>query len=223
MRAGHTCRVSPCPPADLDAFPWALRRYRGDELAPLVEAVSRSLDHLRPWMPWASAEPLAPSLAAFVGRSVVQFDQAENFSYAIWDDAAHKLVGSVGLHPRLGPDAIEIGYWVRVGWLRRGVATAAAAALTSAAFAMDGMTAVHIRCDEANLASAAVPRRLGFELRGVFEDEIAAPAEVGRSMDWIMRRERWAKTVRDGSGRYDSLEDNERAWPDAANQGAPKA
>ena len=82
---------------------------------------------------------------------------------------------------------------MRAGWLRRGVASAVAAALTTAGLTLDGIKVVHIRCDEANVASAGVPRRLGFELAGVFDDEITAPAEVGRSMDWVMSAEKWAE------------------------------
>lgn len=97
------------PPDELPAPPVVLRRYRGDELPALWEAVSTSLEHLRPWMPWAAADPLEAGLAEFVARSVEQFDRAENFSYAIWDGESGKLVGGAGLHPRLGPGRIEIG------------------------------------------------------------------------------------------------------------------
>jgi RimJ/RimL family protein N-acetyltransferase len=177
------------PPPEIDAPPVVLRRYRGDELPALAEAVTTSLDHLRPWMPWAAVEPLGLSLTDFIARSVEQFDRAENFHYAIWDDEASALVGGAGLHPRLGPGRIEIGYWVRVGWLRQGIASAAGAALTSAALAMDGIEEVHIHCDQANMASAAVPLRLGFRLARVVDDEVTAPAETGRSMEWVIRRQ----------------------------------
>jgi len=163
------------PPPEVGAPPVVLRSYRGDELPALFEAVTASLDHLRPWLPWASAEPLEPGLSEFVRQSVEKFRRAENFDYAIWEDVASLLVGGAGLHPRLGPGRIEIGYWVRDGWLRRGIATAAARALTSAAFTMPGIEEVHIHCDEANVASAAVPNRLGFSLAKIVDDEVDAP------------------------------------------------
>lgn len=144
-------------------------------------------------MSWASADPLEAGLSSFVRQSVASFRRAEEFHYAIWDDAASLLVGGAGLHPRLGPGRIEIGYWVREGWLRRGIATAAAGALTSAAFAMPGIEEVHIHCDEANVASAGVPRRLNFRLVRTVEDSVDAPAEIGRSMEWAMTAEEWAR------------------------------
>ena len=44
---------------------------------------------------------------------------------------------------------------------------------------------MEIHCDEANVRSAAVPRRLGYRLDRIEDDEVTAPAETGRSMVWI--------------------------------------
>ena len=45
-----------------------LRRYREDDLDPLLQAVTESLDHLRPWMPWA-ANYTRQSAAEFLAKS----------------------------------------------------------------------------------------------------------------------------------------------------------
>jgi len=63
--------------------------------------------------------------------------------------------------------------------------SAAARALTAAALALPGITSVEIRCDVANVASASVPRGLGYRLDRVVEDRITAPAEAGPLMVWI--------------------------------------
>ena len=84
------------PPGEITAQPVVLRRYRGDELPPLLEAVNASVEHLRPWMPWAVADPLDAGLSRFIASSVEQFDRAENFSYAIWDEEPGKPNASMG-------------------------------------------------------------------------------------------------------------------------------
>jgi RimJ/RimL family protein N-acetyltransferase len=132
-----------------------------------------------------------------VERSAVQFDRGEDFQYGVWLPEPPLLVGGTGLHPRLGPGQIEIGYWVHAAWLKRGIATTAARALTSAAFEMEGVDEVHIHCDEANVASAAVPRRLGYRLARVVDDAGHAPAEVGRSMEWVVHRADWPSLSRE--------------------------
>jgi RimJ/RimL family protein N-acetyltransferase len=95
-----------------------------------------------------------------------------------------------GLHGRIGPGALEIGYWVARDHTGRSLATNGAAALTGAALALPGIERVEIHCDQANLASAAVPRKLGFRLDRVKAEPATTPAETGKKLVWIKERER---------------------------------
>ena len=106
-------------------------------------------------------------------------------SYLVWD-RDRRLLGVCGLHARLGPGALEIGYWVDVRHTRRSVATLAAAALSELALATAGVQAVEIHHDRANQASGAIPARLGYELVATVADEPEAPAEVGVELQWRM-------------------------------------
>ena len=63
---------------------------------------------------------------------------------------------------RIGPGGLEIGYWVHRAWTRRGLATAATAALVDQAFRLPGVDRVEIIHDELNVASGKIPRKLGF-------------------------------------------------------------
>jgi len=72
----------------------------------------------------------------------------------------------------------EIGYWVRSDRTGRGYATAAARALTRAALQASPLVhRVQIRCDPANLASAAIPPKLGYRLD-----------EAGSQLVWVLDR-----------------------------------
>ena len=139
-------------------------------------------------MPWAVHEPR--SLAdheATIAEWVTAWDAGDDFTFAITDHNDH-LLGACGLHRRLGNDALEIGYWVRASATRQGVATAAAAALTHAAFTLRHIAHVEIHHDAANSASGAVPARLGFTRMGEYTREPAAPAEVGTMVVWRLDR-----------------------------------
>jgi len=51
----------------IEHVPVTLRRFRADDLDALFQAVSQSLGHLRPWMPWAAgsrASSASPRWAA---------------------------------------------------------------------------------------------------------------------------------------------------------------
>ena len=50
---------------------------------------------------------------------------------------------------------------------------------------LPGVRQVEIQCDEANVASAAIPRKLGYRLDRVEAHEPEAPGEQGRRMIWL--------------------------------------
>lgn len=113
------------------------------------------------------------------------WDAGSDFTYLLVEPVAGGLLGHFGLHSRVGPNAIELGYWLAPDAIGHGFCTAAAGALTNAALEHLDVVRVEIHCDEANVRSQAVPRRLGYRLDRVEDDEVEAPAEVGRSMIWI--------------------------------------
>ena len=175
----------PLPPEVIDAGPLRLGRVRTADAEELAAAVQASLDHLRPWMEWAGPQ------VAEVDSQRQRIAEAEQR----WPEGDHRylmrtadgaVVGGCGLHRRVGPGGIEIGYWVHVDHTGRGYATAAARALTEAGLALPDIGRVEIRCDVANVRSQAVPMRLGYRLDRIERRESAAPAEVGQDMVWVM-------------------------------------
>jgi RimJ/RimL family protein N-acetyltransferase len=144
--------------------------------APLLkEAIDSSLGHLLPWMPWARNEPqtLAEKvelLREFRG----QFDLGSDAIYAIFDAAEQRVLGGTGLHPRIGPGGLEIGYWIRADAVGQGFATEATAAMTRIAFELADIERVEIRCAPANRPSAAIPPKLGYTLRETGEELVFA-------------------------------------------------
>lgn len=173
------------PPERMTTDAVVLRRHQESDIGPLVVAVNESAEHLRPWMPWASRPATVDSMRAFVAGAIADFDAGRTFGYVLLDPTETTIVGSTGLHTRRGPGSLEIGYWVHREWTRRGIASGAAGALTCAAFALDGIRRVEIRCDETNVASAAVPRRLGFQLESIIRRPPDAPGETDREMVWV--------------------------------------
>ncbi|HLI35967.1 MAG TPA: GNAT family N-acetyltransferase [Streptosporangiaceae bacterium] len=147
-------------PAEVVTYgPVTLRRWRAGDLDALYQAVAESLDHLRPWMPWAAGHS-REAHAEFLAGCDRNWESGAEYNYAITTEG--QLAGSCGLMARIGPGGMEIGYWVHRAYVRRGLATAAAAALVGQAFALPGIDHVEIVHDEANIASGGVPRKLGF-------------------------------------------------------------
>jgi RimJ/RimL family protein N-acetyltransferase len=164
------------------------RTTRGD-LDELVAAVNASLDELRPWFPWAQQPATEESVGTFLDQVGRSWEEGTGFSYVgreLRDGApSGSVVCGCGLHVRVGPGALEIGYWVRSDCTRRGVATRAGRALTRAAFALAGVERLQIHCDRSNRPSACVAAKLGYVFDRTEPKEPAAPGETGRFMVWV--------------------------------------
>lgn len=83
---------------------------------------------------------------------------------------------------------MSIGYWVHAAYTGRGIATEAAAVLTSLALQMEGVDVVDICHDEANLASGQVPAKLGYRCLGGRPAPVQAPGETGTHVYWVKHR-----------------------------------
>jgi RimJ/RimL family protein N-acetyltransferase len=162
-----------------------LRRHRDDDLDALLQVVTDSADHLRPWMPWAEGYS-RQSQAEFLAAAARDWQAGAAYNYVITTGGA--LVGGTGLMARIGPGGLEIGYWVRRGYTRRGLATAAAAALVEQAFRRRDIDRVEIVHDELNVASGGVPRKLGFTEVGRRRIEPPAAAGTGVGVVWRLVR-----------------------------------
>lgn len=187
--------MHPVPPPSLTDGRIVVRQLRPHDAVALRAAIVASVDHLRPWMAWAAEEPLPlEAKETLIAHAVQRWDAGEDFMYTItFADDETTIVGGSGLHRRLGPGGLEIGYWVRVDCTGRGVATAAARLLTTASLQLAGIDRVEIHHDRANAASAAVPRRLGFRLVDERPDEVEAPGEEGIECRWRMDAQTWAE------------------------------
>ncbi|MET8956700.1 GNAT family N-acetyltransferase [Streptomyces sp. NPDC004533] len=160
-----------------------LRRWRVSDIETLHPVITESLDHLLPWMPWAASHGRKQT-EEYLARCEEQWGSGQGYDYAITSGGA--VIGSCGLMRRIGPGGLEIGYWLHPTWTRKGLATMAAAALVHAGQQLPEIDRIEIHHDEANPASGAVARRLGFtEAERVrLPDGPTAPGEAGVRVIW---------------------------------------
>lgn len=158
----------------------------------VVTAINESLEYLRPWMAWAQEPATLVGQATRLSAGIESFSATGECSYTIFDRERLRVIGGCGLHDRRPiTNGREIGYWLHPSHTGRGVATASASALTRAAFERLGLDQMLIHCDEANTASAAVPRRLGYAHIETRDEERAAPNDTNRTMVWAMTADEW--------------------------------
>lgn len=165
--------------------------------APLLHAALRdSLNHIRPWLPWAKYEPLPleariERLRHFRG----QFDLGQDYVFGIFNPDETQLIGSTGLHTRQAAHGREIGYWIHAHHIQKGYATEATAALTKIGFEIENLAYIEIRCVPENIASQSVPKKLGYTLEGVLKNRLQSANETLQdSMIWTMLREEYKQS-----------------------------
>jgi len=142
--------------------------------APLLQAAfAASWAHLTPWMPWARGEPTdLEGAIALIRRWRGAFDLGQDFVYGVFSADEREVWGGSGLHTRAGKGAREIGYWIHVDQINRGLATELAGALTRVGFEVDGLRRVEIHCVLQNVRSAAVARKLGYVHEGTLRARV---------------------------------------------------
>src|SRR5688572_28559607 len=162
-----------------------VRCYDPSDVQMLADSVTESVDHLRAWMPWAHNEPETVEVKLErLKRFRGMFDLGQDFVYGIFNLQETRLLGGTGLHTRLGESELEIGYWIHKDFTNQGLVTESTAALIKIAFEVIRVHRLEIHCDPGNLASAAIPRKLGFTHEGTLRAKTAFLERWSDSMIW---------------------------------------
>jgi RimJ/RimL family protein N-acetyltransferase len=159
-------------PSRIETERLVLRPWSSEDLEALHEALTESVEHLKPWIPWAT--PKAPTLEqteARLGIWLDEFVNGDTFLYAALDRSDSALVGGIGWFPRIGPGALEIGYWMRLSRAGSGFATEATRAMTRAGLRIPGIERLEIHLDPANVSSRRVPEKLGYRLLRIDDED----------------------------------------------------
>jgi RimJ/RimL family protein N-acetyltransferase len=154
-----------------------VRPYRESDAQALQEAVAESRDHLRPWLPFADEHQTIEESRDWIIHQIASWLTRENMNVGIWDAATQRYLGGTGFHIHdWDTGYFEIGYWIRASAQGHGYVTEAVHLLTDYAFEALKANRLEIRCDELNVRSAAIPRRLGYVEEGLLRNETMTPA-----------------------------------------------
>lgn len=175
------------PPYRIETERLVIRCYDPKDAPLLREAVDSSLDHLRPWMPWARYAPqTVEETVQLLRRFRGEFDLDSNYVYGVFERDESRMVGGSGFHPRGGPGSLEIGYFVRADAVGRGYATEVTAVLTRVGFEICGLERVDLQIEPQNERSLRIPAKLGFTHEGTLRRRLEPHAGAGPRADSMM-------------------------------------
>ena len=182
--------MMPFPPR-IELAHCTLRAWRADDAPALARTLEANDAHLRAWTPWVvdgrvPGQPLVARLA----QHADDFAANRAWVYGIFTRDDTEVLGGCGLYARVGPTALEIGYWLSTESTGQGLATDSASALTGLAFSNPEIERVEIHCDPRNAASVRIPQRLGYQIETTANGELGEPGAWPGVVDiWTMTRE----------------------------------
>jgi ribosomal-protein-serine acetyltransferase len=132
--------------------------------------VTKNHDHLYKWMNWVPEDGMTrEDVRDFIRRSERAAREQTQYNAVIVQ--ADKIIGCTGFPEIDWQDHwAHIGYWLDREHTGKGIMTNAVRALTTYAFEALELNRIEIRCASGNVASAAIPQRLGFVHEGTLRD-----------------------------------------------------
>jgi len=135
-------------------------------------AIRESVEHVRPWLPWADGHQTEEDTLKFIRRTRADFLLRESFAFGVFGRHGGQPLGGVGLAAGdWQVPSFEIGYWMRASAEGKGYMQEAVRLVTVLAFETLGARRVRIRCDLRNVRSQRVAERLGYVREGCLRNE----------------------------------------------------
>ena len=102
------------PPERIETDGLLLRRWEPRDLQVSFDAINASYEHLHAWMDWLPEPRTMEQQREWMQRQYDSWPAGFSYNYGIFDAADGTLLGVIGVHDRVGPGALEIGYWCHV-------------------------------------------------------------------------------------------------------------
>jgi len=151
----------------------SLRLVEPQHAEEIANVVRANLQHLAPWLPWATDDYSAETAAQWIATAHRDYGDRKQLALSIIYQA--KLVGGIGWTDwenidnqrwKLTAANADLGYWLAKAAEGNGIVTRAAQALTDYGFREVGLNRIQIRAEPKNDRSWAVAERLGFQYEG---------------------------------------------------------
>lgn len=156
-----------------------IRPHRRGDGEALYEAILDSLNELRRWpadMGWSLNDQSARGSEEFCQACSEAFAVRADFPLLITLRDSGTIVGSSGLHrPDWSVPKLEIGWWGRSTYSKRGFITEAVTAILEFAFVHLRARRVFALPDDLNTASWRICERVGMSYEGLMKQERAEP------------------------------------------------
>ncbi len=136
----------------------------------VFRVIDQNREYLKQWLPWVDRTDTASTLQNVITGWEKGLELGTDLVFGIFKD--DKYIGNIGLHDMKKPNnSAMIGYWLAENEQGNGTMTDCVRALVDYGFNSLSLNRIYIYCADKNQKSRDVPKRLGFVLEGVLQDE----------------------------------------------------
>ena len=156
-----------------------LRPYMSGDVEHLYQAVRESVTEMSPWMPWCHADYSIEESRAWVESRAEAWEKSTEYDFVTTDARDGSFLGGCGLNHIDQANLIaNLGYWVRTGRTKRGVASATVRLLAQFGFSKLKLNRIEIMAAVGNKASQRVAEKAGARREGILRNRIAVRERV---------------------------------------------
>jgi ribosomal-protein-serine acetyltransferase len=150
-----------------------LRAHNIRDIENRLTAVKESFADVNPWMPWGNVHYSTESCKNWIEQCDKNWNQDSNYQFAIIDALDGVYLGGCGLSDINSADKMaNMGYWVRSGSFKKGIATTAAQLLADFGFHRLKLNRIEILVAVENKASLRVAEKIGATREGVMRNRL---------------------------------------------------
>ncbi len=149
-----------------------LRSFTSADAEALFETIEASRSHLRPWMKWVDHTTKLEEVHQFIQRGQTRLNQQTGIELGIFRH--QQILGGIGMHDWDHTiKKAQIGYWIRPPYQGQGLMYRCSVRFINFLFEKPGLNKIEIHFMKSNLRSAALARRLGFQVEGLIRQSYA--------------------------------------------------
>ena len=156
-----------------------LRPYCSGDAAAVYEAARESVHEVGMWLPWCHAGYSMEESKNWIKLCTRSWEEGTAYEFAIFDSRTGRYLGGCGLnHIDPAYKIANLGYWVRSGATRHGIATTAVILLARFGFVELHLNRIEIVAAVENSQSQRVAEKAGAKREGILRNRISINGQV---------------------------------------------
>jgi ribosomal-protein-serine acetyltransferase len=150
-----------------------LRPLQRDDRDSMYAAVMESLTEVSQWLPWCHPGYSIAETEGFIESCITAWAQQTHFPLAIFDASTGEYLGGTGItHIDRQTRQGSVGYWVRTGATRRGIAPKAVRIVARFAFETLQLSRLEIFARPENVPSRRVAEKAGAKFEAIARNRV---------------------------------------------------